>query len=139
MDPAQAAAVASGRSPKNILASTFGDELYKSNNGRSKVIGISGKDRSAVAMAGHTGAAYWMSVATGAYETSTYYHDTYPDWVLDWNAERPADAVFGGEWALHDPIESYLLAENDDRPYEADLKGFGRTFPHPYGDPAGGL
>jgi len=28
---------------------------------------------------------------------------------------------------------SYLLADQDDRPYEADLKGYGRTFPHRFG------
>ena len=139
LDPTQAAAQTQGRSPTNILASTFGDELFKSNNGRSKIIGVSAKDRSAVAMAGHAGKAFWMSVATGAFETSTYYYDGYPQWVLDWNDQRPADAAIGGAWELSDPIESYLLAENDDRAYETDLKGFGRTFPHLYGDPADGL
>lgn len=116
IDPTQAAAETSGRSPRSLLATTFGDELFKSNNGRSKIIGVSGKDRSAVAMAGHSGNAYWMSIETGAYQTSTYYHDAYPDWVLDWNAGRPADAAIGGEWTLHDPVASYLLAANDDRP-----------------------
>ncbi|UCH21265.1 MAG: alkaline phosphatase family protein [Deltaproteobacteria bacterium] len=28
---------------------------------------------------------------------------------------------------------TYLLAAQDDRPYEADLKGYGRVFPHPFG------
>lgn len=139
LDPAQAIAQASGRSPKNILASTFADELSKANNGGSRIVAISGKDRSAVAMAGHVGKAFWMSTSTGAYETSTYYYDAYPDWVLEWNAARPADAAIGTSWELSDPIETYLLAENDDRPYEVDLKGFGRTFPHAYGDPTDGL
>lgn len=139
VDPTQAAAETSGRSPANLLATTFADELFKSNIGRSKVIGISGKDRSAVAMAGHVGDAYWMSTQTGAFETSTYYHDTYPDWVLEWNAPKPADQAIWSAWGLNDPIETYLLAANDDRPYETDLKGFGRTFPHLYGDPADGL
>ena len=139
LDPTQAAAQTTGRSPANILASTFGDELIKSNNGRSKVISASGKDRSAVAMAGHAGKAFWMSVATGAYETSTFYYEDYPDWVTEWNADRPADAAVATKWNLTDPLDSYLLAANDDRSYETDLKGFGRTFPHPYGDPDDGL
>lgn len=139
VDPTQAAAKNDGRSPVNILASTFGDELYKSNNGRSKIVSISGKDRSAVAMGGHVGDAYWMSTSTGAFVTSSYYADAYPEWVADWNAARPADAAIGTSWALSDPIDSYLLAENDDRPYETDLKGFGRTFPHAYGAVEGGL
>ncbi|MGI9367407.1 MAG: alkaline phosphatase family protein, partial [Ruegeria sp.] len=139
LDPTQAAAGTTGRSPRNLLATTFSDELFKSNNGRSKVVSASGKDRSAVAMAGHVGKAFWISVETGAFETSTYYYDTYPDWVIDWNNQRPLDAAIGMQWVLEDPVESYLLAENDDRPYETDLKGFGRTFPHTYGDPSDGL
>lgn len=139
VDPAQAGIVANGRSPANLLASTFGDELFKATNGRSKVISASGKDRSAVSMAGHVGKAFWMSVATGAYETSTFYYEAYPEWAAVWNAGRPADAAVGTDWALSDPIETYLLAENDDRAAESDLKGFGRTFPHPYGAPEDGL
>ena len=139
VDPTQAAATSDGRSPANILVSTFADELHKSNNGKSKIFSVSGKDRAAVAMAGHVGKAFWMSTATGAFETSTYYYDAYPDWVTAWNAERPADAAIGTEWSLVDPIETYLLAANDDRAYETDLKGFGRTFPHHYGKPTDGL
>ncbi len=139
VDPSQAAAETNGRSPVNILVTTFGDELWKSNNGRSKIVGLSGKDRSAVAMAGHVGDAYWLSSSTGAFETSNYYHDAYPQWVIDWNSGRPADAMLGGQWELADPIGTYLLADNDDRSYETDLKGFGRTFPHTYGQPEDGL
>lgn len=139
VDPAQAIASTSGRSPKNMLVSTFGDELYKSTNRRSKVIGVSGKDRGAVAMAGHSGKAFWMSTATGAFETSAYYFDEYPDWVLEWNAKRLADAAIGTNWDLLGDPETYIFFDNDDRPFEVDLKGFGRTFPHTYGAPEDGL
>lgn len=73
VDPTQAAAETSGRSPVNILATTFADELSKSNAGQSRVFSVSGKDRSAVAMGGHAGKAFWFSVATGVFETSSYY------------------------------------------------------------------
>ncbi|WP_299426537.1 alkaline phosphatase family protein [uncultured Shimia sp.] len=139
VDATQAAAQSDGRSPLNILASTFGDELIKSNNGMSKVFSVSGKDRSSVSMAGKSGKAFWMSTDTGAYQTSAYYYDTYPDWVREWNAKRPADAMIGQQWALHADKDSYLLAANDDRDYETDLKGFGVTFPHTYGTPEDGL
>ncbi|MCP4382469.1 MAG: hypothetical protein GY798_13810 [Hyphomicrobiales bacterium] len=59
--------------------------------------------------------------------------------MAEWNAKRLADAAIGTKWTLRDPIETYLLASNDNRPYESDLKGFGRTFPHSFGDPADGL
>src|SRR4051794_40777764 len=41
-----------GASPRRLLATTVGDELKLSRSGRSKVIGISSKDRSAILLAG---------------------------------------------------------------------------------------
>src|SRR5690349_3238574 len=50
-----------GASPRRLLVSTVGDELKLSNNGKSKVIGISLKDRAAILPAGHVAdAAYWF-------------------------------------------------------------------------------
>ncbi len=36
-------------------------------------------------------------------------------------------------WSLLRDPTTYLLAHQDDRPYEADLRGYGRTFPHQLG------
>jgi predicted AlkP superfamily pyrophosphatase or phosphodiesterase len=133
VDPAQKKSRTQGRSPRSIIASTFGDELAVFHAGRAKVYGVSGKDRSAVSMAGHVGKAFWFSTNTGDFVTSSFYYDSYPEWVVQWNAERGAESHSGGEWKLmHDP-DSYLLREFDDRPYETDLKGYGRVFPHPFG------
>ncbi|CUH42625.1 alkaline phosphatase family protein [Ruegeria atlantica] len=138
VDPTQAAAATSGRSPVNLMATTFGDELSKSNGGRSKVFSVSGKDRSAVAMAGHAGKAFWVSAATGAFETSTFYYDAYPDWVLDWNSERPADAKIESEWWPECSDTPYLM-DKEERSFVTNLGTFGRTFPHFYGAPDDGL
>jgi predicted AlkP superfamily pyrophosphatase or phosphodiesterase len=133
VDPAQLKARTKGRSPRGILAPTLADTLKISAPGNAKVFGISGKDRSAVAMAGKVGTAYWYSTDTGDFQTSAYYMDSYPQWVSTWNAERRAEAMGGANWKLLLDTDRYLLAGQDDRPYEIDLKGFGRTFPHAYG------
>ena len=133
VDPAQLRARSSGRSPKGILAPTFGDTLKVSRGGKTKVFGISGKDRSAVAMAGKTGIAYWYSTDTGDFQSSAYYMKEYPQWVRTWNERRMAEALNGRQWTLLLEQSRYLFAENDDRPYEVDLKGYGRTFPHAFG------
>lgn len=133
VDPAQKKSRTQGRSPSVILTPTFSDMLAAYYGGRSKIFGVSGKDRSAVAMAGHTGKAFWYSTNTGDFVTSSYYYEAYPDWARNWNEQRKAEAYAGKSWSLlHDP-ENYLLADQDDRPYEVDLKGYGRTFPHPFG------
>jgi predicted AlkP superfamily pyrophosphatase or phosphodiesterase len=133
IDPTQKAAKVDGRSPATILSSTFSDELAAHYGGKSKIFGVSIKDRGAVSLAGHAGKAYWFSKASGEFVTSSYYYDRYPQWVTDWNAGRPAQAYAGQSWELMHEASRYLFGEGDDRGYETDFPGFGRTFPHAYG------
>jgi predicted AlkP superfamily pyrophosphatase or phosphodiesterase len=134
IDPTQKAAKVDGRSPAAILSSTFSDELVVHFNGKSKIFGVSVKDRGAVSLAGHAGKAFWFSKASGEFVTSTYYYQQYPDWVTAWNARKPAMAYAGKSWELLYPPSKYLFGDDDDRAYETDFPGFGRTFPHAYGE-----
>ena len=134
VDPSQQLARTQGRSPTSLLAETFADKLLAYSAGQSKVFGISGKDRSAVALAGRGGKAFWMSTDSGDFVTSGWYYAAYPAWVAEWNAQRKAADHAGTQWTLLNGKGSYLLAGQDDRSYEADLRGFGRTFPHRYGE-----
>lgn len=134
IDPTQAAARSEGRSPAAILVSTISDEIRSSNGGKSKSIGISVKDRGAISMAGHSGTAYWFSKSTGEFVTSSYYRDAYPGWVSRWNREGRPGEYEGTAWELLQAQGSYVFGDSDDRPWETDLGGFGRSFPHPYRD-----
>jgi len=134
VDPSQLLARTQGRSPATLLAETFADKLLAYYAGRSKVFAISAKDRSAVALAGRGGKAFWMSTDSGDFVTSGWYYAAYPAWVAEWNAQRKAKTHAGTQWTLLNDRDSYLLAGQDDRPYETDLRGFGRTFPHRFGD-----
>jgi predicted AlkP superfamily pyrophosphatase or phosphodiesterase len=134
IDPTQRAARSEGRSPAAILVSTFSDELRSNTGGKAKVIGVSVKDRGAISLAGHTGTAYWFSKAGGEFVTSTYYLDQYPDWVTAFNAQKPAQQFANTSWNLLHDQSSYLFGDSDDRDWETDVAGFGRVFPHNYGD-----
>jgi predicted AlkP superfamily pyrophosphatase or phosphodiesterase len=134
IDPTQRAARSEGRSPSAMLVTTFADELRSNTGGESKVIGVSVKDRGAISMAGHSGIAYWFSKASGEFVTSTYYLDRYPDWVNAFNATQPAQRFAGTEWQLLHDRDTYLFGDSDNRPWETDVGGFGRTFPHSFGD-----
>ncbi len=134
IDPTQKAAKVDGRSPAAILSSTFSDELAVHFGGKSKIFGVSVKDRGAVSLAGHAGKAFWFSKSSGEFVTSTYYYQQYPDWVTEWNARKPALAYAGKSWELLHQPSKYLFGDADDREYETDFPGFGRTFPHPYGE-----
>ncbi len=133
IDPTQRKAETSGRSPANILVSTLSDELALHTAGRAKIFGISVKDRGAVAMAGHAGKAFWFSKESGEFVTSRFYYDRYPEWVVEWNATRPIQRYAGQSWELLYNRASYLYGNQDDRPWELALPGYGRVFPHPFG------
>src|ERR1700726_1195684 len=71
-----------GASPHNLMADPLGDELKLATQGKSRVFGISLKDRAAVLPAGFAGdAAYWIDPRGGAWVTSTYYRSELPNWA----------------------------------------------------------
>lgn len=132
IDPTQKKAGTSGRSPSAIMVSTFSDELSIHTAGKSKVFGISVKDRGAVSMAGHAGKAFWFSKASGEFVTSSYYYEKYPQWVEDWNLKDIISTYSGKAWTLLNDPSTYLFKDADDQEWETDVYGFGRTFPHEF-------
>lgn len=115
-------------SPVALMAETVADRLRTATQGRGKVISISAKARAAIAMGGHLGQAWWFDEATGKFVTGTYYAKEFPAWVKAFNDKRPADALFGKDWGLMGRPADYV--GEDDRAFEADYFGLGRTFPH---------
>jgi len=80
-------AAAPGASPRNLLASTFGDELRLATSSASRVYGVSLKDRAAILPAGAgANAAYWIDAVSGRFVTSTYYLAQLPQWVTDFDS-----------------------------------------------------
>jgi hypothetical protein len=87
-----------GSSPRRMLVSTLGDEM-KIADPRTKVIGVSLKDRSAILPAGHMAdGAFWFDNNSGNFVSSTYYFKDLPAWVKEFNAAHPADRYAGKEW-----------------------------------------
>ena len=73
-------------SPVNLLSTTIGDQLRMHTDFRSKVIGISYKDRAAILPAGRSAnAAYWLDTQNRQFITSTYYMKEQPQWAKDYN------------------------------------------------------
>jgi len=86
-------------SPVQLLTTTFSDELKLFNNQRSKVIGISLKPEAAILSTGHlANAAYWFDGVTGNWVTSSYYCDSLPTWVQNFNAKKFPDIYIEREW-----------------------------------------
>jgi arylsulfatase A-like enzyme len=88
-----------GASPHNLMADTLGDEMKLATLGKSRVFGISLKDRAAVLPAGFGGdAAYWIDPKSGAWVTSTYYRSDLPKWVQDFNSSNRAAKYWDRDW-----------------------------------------
>ncbi len=93
------ASASPGYSPRNLTASTLGDELRLATDFRSKAVSISLKDRAAVLMGGHDpSAAYWYDEGSGRFVSSTYYMKTLPVWADDFNQHSPINQYCGKKW-----------------------------------------
>ena len=124
---------AGNMSPRNMITTTIGDELKLSNNFQSKVIGISLKDRGAIFPAGHSAnAAYWLDdEAGGKWITSSYYTDSLPGWVIDFNSRNLPDNYMKKDWNTLLPLSSYTQSTYDEQNYEGTIPGEKSTsFPH---------
>jgi len=121
-------------SPWRLMASTIGDELRLATNDRSRVIGVSVKDRSAILPAGrHANAAYWFSTVSGNMVSSSYYFEQLPAWVTAFNDAKPADKYFGAKWERLLPEDEYVKRTGPDNPaWEVVAASTGDTsgFPH---------
>ncbi len=117
-------------SPVNLLSSNFADELKIGSQGRSKVVGVSIKNRGAILPAGHfPDGAYWFDPNSGNFITSTYYKQKLPEWVKTFNEKQVAKKYMTGKWETLLPITTYTESGPDASPYEANL-GMGHTFPY---------
>ncbi|RNI32531.1 alkaline phosphatase family protein [Rufibacter immobilis] len=119
-------------SPANLLATTITDELKLATNQRSKVIGLSLKDRGAILPAGHVAnAAYWFDGSNGNMISSTYYMQELPAWVQAFNNRRLADQYLSQQWNTLLPIVQYTESTQDDQPFEGTFSGEAKpVFPH---------
>src|SRR5262249_19081067 len=117
-----------GTSPFNIKVTTVGDELLYAN-GKSKVVAISGKDRSSIGLAGQFGTAYLYSAETGRFITSDYYMSDYPELWKAFYANKPQNKYFGQGWTPLLPDDAYARSVLDNRPWSVNYKGLGTRFP----------
>ena len=121
------------KSPYRLVTTTVADQLRLAQNMQGKSIGIAIKDRSAILPVGHTAsAAYWFDgEKNGDWITSSYYLNSLPEWVRDFNNSEKADAYLSTPWNTLYDIETYSESIEDDNSFEATFKGQKKpVFPH---------
>jgi len=111
-------------SPKRMKTTTFGDENRLFTQFKGKTIGISLKDRGAILPAGHSAnAAYWFHGANeGVFISSSYYFNSLPKWVQDFNASNVVKSYLK-EWNTLYPIDTYTESGLDANTFERGFKG----------------
>lgn len=112
-------------SPVNLWTTTIGDELKLATNFKSKVIGMSLKDRGAILPAGHSAdGAFWYDSKTGNFISSTYYAAQLPTWVSNYNNQHRVDSLYTKGWNLS--LEKAIYQANcdqDENDYESTPLG----------------
>ena len=119
-------------SPHRMQTTTFSDENRLFTQMRGKTIGVSLKDRGAILPAGHTAnAAYWFhGKDEGSWITSSFYMNSLPNWVKEFNASDIAESYFK-VWDTFYNISTYIESGTDDNPFEGGFKGKEKpTFPY---------
>ncbi|WP_046756932.1 alkaline phosphatase PafA [Kordia jejudonensis] len=111
-------------SPHRMETTTISDQLRLATQQRGKVIGIAIKDRGAILPAGHAAnGAYWFyGKDKGNWITSTYYQNTLPAWVQDFNASDAAEKYITTWNTLYD-INTYTESGADTNKFEGTFKG----------------
>ncbi len=111
-------------SPVNLQASTFSDELEMATNKKAKVFGVGMKENSAIFSAGHAAdGAYWYDNSTGTWMSSTYYIDSLPAWINDFNAMKFSDSYLNSTWSLLKQAGDYADCLADSNSFEAGFNG----------------
>ncbi len=117
--------------PTRLKCLTITDQL-KMTYTDSKVISVSIKNRSAILPGGHlSDGSYWYDYSTGDFITSTFYKNTLPTWVSNFNKQDYPQSYLKQTWSTLYDIKTYTESGPDNSPYEHLLPGkTSPTFPY---------
>lgn len=109
-----------GKSAHKLMVDGLSDQCALQTEPRSafEVYSISGKSRSAIAVAGTLGKALWIDCHNGGFTSSKAYFDTLPDWVDTFNENNPIDNLGSIVWKPMYPKSPYAYQYFNLRNYE---------------------
>jgi predicted AlkP superfamily pyrophosphatase or phosphodiesterase len=114
-----------GASPFRFRGTTLTDWLTSADP-RTRALSVSAKDRAAILPIGRSKQQVFWYANNGTFTTSTYYADTLPTWLRDFNARGLPQKLAGTEWRTL--LNASAYSEPDSVPAEAGGRDF--TFPH---------
>jgi len=117
-----------GESPSRLLVPTFTDELRARDGAASRIVTMSIKPRSAIALGGRAANAVTWFGDNDAWTTSAAYPGAPVPWVKEFVQANPVEKDFGATWTRLLPEDAY--AYKDDAEGEKPAPNWTRTFPH---------
>lgn len=103
-------------SPRNLVTSTFTDELKLNTMGKSKVITVAINPQEAVVMAGHGGnGTVWIDDETGQWASSNYYGNALPTWAQRANMFNQAQEFTRQSWSNFYMSSQYKTTSSQSR------------------------
>ncbi len=95
-------------SGKNIKSMTIADKLNENTYGVSKIVAVATDPTIAMSMCGHSGLPVYMNNLTGEWSTSSYYTNTMPAWLTEFNNSKPLDKYLDRTWENTFPPAFYV-------------------------------
>lgn len=116
-----------GASPFRFNGTVLADWMLAADP-RTRVLSVSRKDRGAILPVGRgKHPVFWYAQRSGFFTTSTYYADSLPTWVREFNAEDRAVTKYAGRtWDLLLPPDAYPEPDS----VEAESGGQDFQMPH---------
>jgi predicted AlkP superfamily pyrophosphatase or phosphodiesterase len=124
VNPVGGSYVSGMHSPVNLLSSTFSDELALASNGKAKIFSVGIRESSAILSGGHSAkGVFWYDNTTGTWMSSTYYTDSLPAWVNDFNALKLSESYLNNPWTTLKDAATYSDCLPDSNSFEAGFNG----------------
>jgi predicted AlkP superfamily pyrophosphatase or phosphodiesterase len=125
---------AGNASPKKLLTNTITDNLKIYSGGKSRIYSVAMNRESAVFAAGHSAdGAYWFDSESGRIVSSSFYMNTFPDWVRNFNSENYPERYSFQNWVTLLPEKEYTESLPDNYHLEKGYFDGWNTFPHAIG------
>ncbi len=101
-------------SPVKLLTSTLGDEMRLNSRFGSKVFSVSLDAESAVLLGGHlANGTYWFDDVHGSWMSSSFYMDSLPQWVRQFNEKDLTRFYLQKSWGTLLPLPDYTASLSD--------------------------
>lgn len=121
-------------SPVKLLSHTITDNLKISTGGKAHIYSAAMNRETAIFSGGHAAdGAYWYDSESGRIVSSSFYLNTFPEWVRQFNGENYPEMYSYRNWVAFMPLTNYTESVEDDYILEKGYFDKWNTFPHTIG------